>query len=519
MTDISINLENVTLHANDADHALEASVREFVGSSADYYVAEFGKIQESKNFSWSFNWAAALLGPIWAAGRGLWALVCVLILVEMVALAPLAQGLWKDLGTAQTERIEKLQINQAGLRERAQTALDTGDEELGNGLNERAKKLDDVIGRLQSEADEANAFARTMATLGLVAFVAVKLAEGLLANMLYERRYTQWRYDKTIDSGLNWLKGFLGVGMVAIIYILTLYNLTVREPIRIIAEFPNSPKGLYEPVARSIDRFLDYLIVRFAGVFDGLSRSIRITLEGIETLLLATPWPVVMTIIVVIAWRLANPRVAIFTAASLFYIAMLDYWELAMVSVALLGTATFLCLAIGIPLGIWFSRSDRAYAFGRPVLDFMQTVPSFVYLIPVIAFFGVGKPSGIIVAVIFGLPPVVRLTNLGLRQTPDHVKEAAAAFGANKWQILRDVELPLAMPSILTGINQTILFCWAALVIAALIGAGGLGYEVLQALSFAAKGQGILAGVATLLCAMVIDRIVQNAYKHPSDRT
>ena len=231
-------------------------------------------------------------------------------------------------------------------------------------------------------------------------------------------------------------------------------------------------------------------------------------LEGLETVFVKTPWPVVMTVIVVTAWRLAGPRVAIFTAAALAYLAILGYWERSMATVALLGTAAFICVAVGIPLGVWCARSDRVFAVARPILDFMQSMPAFVYLIPVIAFFGTGKPPGIIASIVFGLPPVVRLTNLGLRQVPQDVKEAALAFGATKWQILRDVEIPIARPSIMQGINQTILFCLSAVVIASLIGAKGLGYDVLVALQYAAKGQGVLAGLAILVCAMVIDRIV-----------
>ena len=160
-----------------------------------------------------------------------------------------------------------------------------------------------------------------------------------------------------------------------------------------------------------------------------------------------------------------------------------------------------------------FARSRTAFHVAQPILDFMQTMPAFVYLIPVIAFFGTGKPPGIIATLIFGMPPVIRLTTLGLRGVPEDVKEAARAYGATEWQVLRGVEIPLAMPSILTGINQTILMCLSMVVIASLIGAQGLGSVVLESLQYAAKGQGLLAGLAILLCAMVIDRIVQGGFK------
>jgi glycine betaine/proline transport system permease protein len=193
-------------------------------------------------------------------------------------------------------------------------------------------------------------------------------------------------------------------------------------------------------------------------------------------------------------------------------------WEPAMQTVALLGTAAMICVVVGIPLGIWFSRSDRAYAVARPILDLMQTMPSMVYLIPAIAFFGTGTPPGIIATLIFGLPPVVRLTTLGLRQVPAETRECARAYGASPWQQLIDVELPLALPSIMAGVNQTILMCLSMVVVAALIGAQGLGSVVLEALQFAATGQGILAGLAILLCAIVIDRLVQGGFRRQGRR-
>ncbi|MGI9408165.1 MAG: ABC transporter permease, partial [Hyphomicrobiaceae bacterium] len=167
----------------------------------------------------------------------------------------------------------------------------------------------------------------------------------------------------------------------------------------------------------------------------------------------------------------------------------------------------------GIPLGIWFGKSKRAYALAEPVLDFMQTMPAFVYLIPIIAFFGTGKPPGVLATIIFAMPPVIRLTALGMRGVPEATKEAAVAFGCSKWQLLTNVEIPLAMPSIMTGINQTILMSLSMVVIASLIGAEGLGALILEALQYAAKGQGLLGGLAILFCAMVIDRVAQGMYR------
>jgi len=167
---------------------------------------------------------------------------------------------------------------------------------------------------------------------------------------------------------------------------------------------------------------------------------------------------------------------------------------------------------------IWFGKSERVHKFAEPVLDLMQTLPAFVYLIPIIAFFGTGNPPGILATIIFGMPPVIRLTALGMRSVPASIKEAATAFGASRLQLLRDVELPLALLSIMTGVNQTILMCLSMVVIISLIGGGGLGKVILEALQFAAKGPGLLGGFAILFVAMVIDRIVQGAFKRADQK-
>ena len=245
-------------------------------------------------------------------------------------------------------------------------------------------------------------------------------------------------------------------------------------------------KSWYAPVSTWMDGGFDWLSVQGAGVFDGVVATIRAVLDGLETVFVDTPWPVVMTVIVVVAWRLAGPRVAVFTAAALAYLALFGLWETSMVTVSLLGAAAFLCVLIGIPLGVWFGKSQRACNAALPVLDFMQTMPAFVYLIPIIAFFGTGKPPGVLATLVFGMPPVIRLTALGIRGVPESTKEAATAFGCTRWTLLKDIEIPLAMPSIMTGVNQTILMCLSMVVIASLIGAKGLGQDVLVALQYAA---------------------------------
>ena len=492
---------------------LGESIREFAAHNGDYYAAQFTTIQSNSGLTWSFNWASALLGPVWTGARGLWGVFCCLAILELLVLVPLSQGLFSDLGLEQRTKMERLQTNHGRMLEKVQKALDDGNEEKAASLTKNAENLNKAVEKARVQAEIAASFSTTLIVAGLIGLLILKVFEGCWANYAYEKQYSRWRVNPSVGSGFSWFGAAAAIGLIAAIYGLTLYRFTSLSPSEFLVDFPVANKDYHDPTAKWIDVKFDLASLHFAGFFHGIARGIRIVLDALETVFVATPWPVVMTVIVVTAWRIAGPRVAIFTVAALAYIAVLGYWERSMSTVALLGTAAFICIAVGVPLGVWFSRSERAYAFGRPVLDFMQTMPAFVYLIPVIAFFGTGKPPGIVASIVFGLPPVVRLTNLGLRQVPGHVKEAAAAFGANKWQIMTGVELPLAMPSIMAGINQTILFCLSAVVIASLIGAKGLGYDILVALQYAAKGQGVLAGLAILFCAMVIDRVVQGSYQ------
>ena len=188
---------------------------------------------------------------------------------------------------------------------------------------------------------------------------------------------------------------------------------------------------------------------------------------------------------------------------------MFGFWNTAMDTMALVITATLICCVIGLPLGVLVVKSNRAEAITRPILDVMQTIPSFVYLIPAVAFFSVGKPPGIIATVIFAMPPIVRLTALGIRQVPSEIKEAALAFGSTERQLLYSIELPLALPSVMAGINQVVMMCLSMVVIAALIGAGGMGLIVVEALANTRIGRGILAGLAIAFIAMIIDRVIQ----------
>lgn len=245
----------------------------------------------------------------------------------------------------------------------------------------------------------------------------------------------------------------------------------------------------------------------FVFFFDPLSAVIDFLLRRVEDFLLWLPWPVVVLAVFLMADRIRGLRLALLTAACLIPMGMFGLWRESMQTLSLMVTAVLFSLIIGIPVGIWSARDDRVERILRPILDAMQTMPAFVYLIPVLLFFGVARVPSIIATVIYALPPVIRLTSLGLRTVADEAIEAAQAFGSTERQILRKVRLPLALPTIMVGVNQTIMMALSIVVIAALIGAGGLGDVVLKALRRLQVGAALEAGLAIVLMAVLLDRI------------
>ncbi len=513
------------IEPNTQDHGVATFVRE----GRAYYEKEFARIQGKTGFTFSWNTMAALGGPLWGAARGVWGFFWMFLMLELFALVQIGRGWWGALGTDQLARYERLLGNIERREAQAAELTAAGDAAGAEAKLKIADNLREAAERALEAAQAAGSAAQAILLTGIALLVAVKLAEGLYANYAYEAQYLRWRSGQNVRTGIHKPAICYGVIGIVAIWPLTLIRFTVAKPDEFlssvtggmlggrlaISEFPIG-KEYFAVLAKRGDAGFDWLAKNFGDVFDGVTEGIRWILDGLEVLLIQTPWPVVMFVTIVLALRLAGPRVAIFTAASLTYLAFMGLWELAMITVALIGAGAFLCVLLGIPLGIWFGKSKRAYAIAEPVLDFMQTMPAFVYLIPIIAFFGTGKPPGVLATLIFAMPPVIRLTALGMRGVPETTKEAAIAFGCSKRQLLFNVELPLALPSIMTGINQTILMALSMVVIASLIGAEGLGALILEALQYAAKGQGLLGGLAILFCAMVIDRIAQGAYRRNS---
>jgi glycine betaine/proline transport system permease protein len=267
-------------------------------------------------------------------------------------------------------------------------------------------------------------------------------------------------------------------------------------------------------IAPYIDSFIKWLVVAWGPFFEALSNMVLGMLLQIEGVLKWMPWWGWIIIITIITWRQThNLLKTLLPGLLIFTIGIFGLWNVAIETLGIVIVAVLISLIIGIPTGIAMSTSNRFNTFNTPILDAMQTMPSLVYLIPALMLFGLGKVPGVIATVIYALPPVVRLTNLGIRQVSQEVQEAALVFGASPWQMMKEVRFPLAMPTIMAGINQTTMMALSMVVIASMIGAGGLGEEVLKATNRVDVGKGFEAGWAIVVLAIVIDRMSQASAK------
>jgi glycine betaine/proline transport system permease protein len=263
------------------------------------------------------------------------------------------------------------------------------------------------------------------------------------------------------------------------------------------------------PLDSWIQEGIDWLVYNYRELFQMVKVPLEGLLEGFVWVFSTLPPLLIIILFTLFAWRAAGKRVAVFTLVSLLVCGFLGMWQDTMITLAMVLSAVLICAIIGIPLGIMAGRSDRFEMILRPFLDIMQTTPPFVYLVPVVMLFSIGTVSGIIATIVFALPPIVRLTSLGIRHVDAELIEAALTFGSTPMQVLRRVQLPLAMPSIMAGLNQTIMMALSMVVIAALIGAGGLGEPVVQGLNTLDIGLAAVGGICIVMMAMVLDRVTQ----------
>ncbi len=264
------------------------------------------------------------------------------------------------------------------------------------------------------------------------------------------------------------------------------------------------------PLDTWVSQFIDWLVEGYRWFFQAIKWPVEITLNGMTHGLQAVHPLLIILVLVLIAWKVSGIKLAVSTAVMLVLIGLLGLWSDTMITLAMVFSSVVFCTIAGIPLGIWAGRSDRFQSILRPILDAMQTTPAFVYLVPIVMLFSVGDVAGVLATIVFALPPIIRLTALGIRQVHPELVEAALAFGATDRQVLLKVQIPLALPTIMAGLNQTIMMALSMVVIAALIGAGGLGSPVILGLNTLDIGQATIGGLAIVLIAIILDRITQS---------
>ena len=264
-------------------------------------------------------------------------------------------------------------------------------------------------------------------------------------------------------------------------------------------------------IAKEIKALTTWMTANWGGMFDAFDYLITYTMVYFEDLLKWIPWPDIFIAIALTAFRLGSWKLALLSLVSLSFIGMMNRWDSATETIAIIIFSVVISVTIAVPLGVCASKSNRFEALLRPVLDVMQTMPSYVYLVPGILFFGLGYTPAVLATVIYAMPPAIRLTNLGIRQVPTETVEAALSFGASPFQLLTNVQIPMALPTIMAGVNQTTMLALSMVVIASLVGASGLGEDVFRALQRQDPGNSVIAGTSIVLIAILIDRITQAA--------
>ena len=287
--------------------------------------------------------------------------------------------------------------------------------------------------------------------------------------------------------------------------------------------FPEMPNKQFREMKKGIDASYKDFAREWGDVIDAMFDPLLKMLVFFEKTLVATPWPIFMIVLVALTyWGSRSIKLCVGTVLAFVFIGYFRMWEETMSTIAIILTSVIMSVAIGLPTGIAMSRSDRTQKIVTPILDIMQTMPPFVYLIPIVMLMGIGKIPGLIAVVIYAIPPLIRLTNLGIREVDQEALEAADAFGATKRQKLFQVQLPLALPTIFAGINQTIMMALAMVIIASMIGVKGLGQPVLQSIYNQYFTKGVLYGLAIVIVAIVFDRVSQSygqrIQKHRSGR-
>ena len=320
-----------------------------------------------------------------------------------------------------------------------------------------------------------------------------------------------------------WLAGLLAVGVVLLATLL-IWGPEMDFPTTVFSSEVETTRGgtvtlertVRQVTGGAIDDAVEWMTVEGSWLFDGISAAITFALVLIENVLKWVPWPAIILALALLSFAVGRWRLLAFTSLALLFVGFMDLWANTVDTIALMVVAVAVAVSIGLPLGVLGARSHLADSVMRPILDGMQTMPSFVYLLPGILFFGLGEPAGIFATIIYAVPPVIRLTNLGIRQVSSETVEAARAFGASPMQLLVKVQIPMALPTIMAGVNQTTMMALGMVTIASMVAAGGLGDNVLRALQKNQSGNGMIAGLAIVFLAIIIDRLTQSVARNSS---
>ncbi|MFC1982042.1 ABC transporter permease [Chloroflexota bacterium] len=315
------------------------------------------------------------------------------------------------------------------------------------------------------------------------------------------------------------ITGGVVVAAILVVGVMALYaSVPAEGSLGAVIDFPEEWDFGWDTI-KLIDAAVDWVVIHWEPFFIAVRTVVLGILVPFRDLLLWLPWWLVIILTGLAAWRMVGTRFSVVAVLFLFFMAFMGLIDLLMLTLAITITSTLLCVILGIPIGIMAAKSNRFDGVLRPILDGMQTMPSFVYLIPALMLFGLGMTPAVMATLIYAIPPIVRLTNLGIRQVDTSVVEAGQSFGATPWQLLTKVQIPLALPTVLAGLNQTVMMALAMVVLASMIGASGLGVEVLNGLARVEPGRGFIAGISIVFTAIILDRISQGFGKRPEVRS
>jgi glycine betaine/proline transport system permease protein/glycine betaine/proline transport system substrate-binding protein len=274
------------------------------------------------------------------------------------------------------------------------------------------------------------------------------------------------------------------------------------------------PKDFFVDIKKPIDNAINYMLHNWDPFFDGVSNVLRFLLSIIGTIVNLIPWWLLIIGVFIATYKISkNLQKSLLYSVLLFLVGVIGLWDMMYETLTITITSVMISLLIGLPIGVLVSSGKRASAIARPILDTMQTMPSFVYLIPAVMLLGLGNVPAVIATTIYAVPPVIRLTSHGIQQVDVEVVEAAKAFGSTKWQALFKVQIPQAMPTIMAGVNQTIMMAIAMVVTCSMIGSTGLGAEVIKGINRLESGRGFAAGIAIVIVAVIMDRLTQGLFK------